>query len=154
MQSLYKAMFVVHRNRSFSYNSFVKYHGNFFCSHNITMLYPNLWFNMVCCKGTALRLQTELKYPSKNRRRFTQRYNMTKIIFSKRTICALFNFAVEELKPVCKRSVEAQVYYTKKECFLRNIFTLAHKTLCCGHMSSCNKHYYHQSYILACSSIL
>ena len=27
-------------------------------------------------------LQTELKYPSKNRRRFTQRYNMTKIIFS------------------------------------------------------------------------
>ena len=29
-----------------------------------------------------IRLQTELKYPSKNRRRFTQRYNMTKIIFS------------------------------------------------------------------------
>ena len=28
------------------------------------------------------RLQTELKYPSKNRRRFTQRYNMTKMIFS------------------------------------------------------------------------
>ena len=26
-----------------------------------------------------LRLQTELKYPSKSRRRFTQRYNMTKI---------------------------------------------------------------------------
>ena len=31
---------------------------------------------------TSSRLQTELKYPSKNRRRFTQRYNMTKIIFS------------------------------------------------------------------------
>ena len=100
------------------------------------------------------RLQTELKYPSKNRRRFTQRYNMTKIIFSKRTICALFNFAVEELRTVCKRSVEAQVYYTKKKCFLRNIFTLALKTLCCGHMCSCNKHYYHHSYILACWSIL
>ena len=30
----------------------------------------------------SYRLQTELKYPSKNRRRFTQRYNMTKIIYS------------------------------------------------------------------------
>ena len=30
----------------------------------------------------SIRLQTELKYPSKNRRRFTQKYNMTKIIFS------------------------------------------------------------------------
>ena len=47
---------------------------------------------------TPSRLQTELKYPSKNRRRFTQRYNMAKIIFSKRAICALFNSAVEELK--------------------------------------------------------
>ena len=41
-----------------------------------------------------------------------------------------------------------------KKCFLRNIFTLAHKTLCCWHIHLCNKHNYHQSYILACSSIL
>ena len=46
----------------------------------------------------GIRLQTELKYPSKNRRRFTQRYNMTKIIFSLRAVCALFNSAVEEFK--------------------------------------------------------
>ena len=30
--------------------------------------------------GPLFRPQTELKYPSKNRRHFTQRYNMTKII--------------------------------------------------------------------------
>ena len=72
----------------------------------------------------SYRLQTELKYPSKNRRRFTQRYNMTKIIFSERAICALFNSAVEEFKTLCKRFAEAQVYYTKKKCFLRNIFIL------------------------------
>ena len=79
---------------------------------------------------------------------------MTKIIFSERAICALFNSAVEELKTLCKRLVEAQVYYTKKKCFLRNILTLAHKTLCCWNNCLFDKHNYHQSYILACSSIL
>ena len=39
---------------------------------------------------TIIRLQTELKYPSKNRHRFTQRYNMTKIyIFLTGNICLL-----------------------------------------------------------------
>ena len=107
-----------------------------------------------CQPVTLLRLQTELKYPSKNRRRFTQRYNMTKITFSKRVICALFNSAVEELKTLYKRLVEAQVYYTKKKYFFRNIFTLAHKTLCFWRICLCNKQNCHQSYILACSNIL
>ena len=39
---------------SFSYNSFVKIHGNIFVSHKMTMLYPNLSYNKVCYKGTAL----------------------------------------------------------------------------------------------------
>ena len=93
------------------------------------------------------RLQTELKYSSKNRCRFTQRYYILhdeNYIFLTGNMCPL---------QFCRWS-EAQVYYTKKKCFLRNIFTLAHKTLCCWHMCLCNKHNYHQSYILACSSIL
>ena len=60
------------------------------------------------------RLQTELKYFSKNRRHFTKRNNITKIIFSYRTICALFNSAVEELTAMCKRLLEAQRYNPKK----------------------------------------
>ena len=39
---------------SFSYNSFVKFHGKIFSSHNVTVLYSNLWYNKVCYKGTAL----------------------------------------------------------------------------------------------------
>ena len=39
---------------SFSYNSFVKLHGKKFGSHNMTLLYPNLCYNEVCYKGTAL----------------------------------------------------------------------------------------------------
>ena len=50
--------------------------------------------------------------------------------------------------------VEAQVYYTKKKCFLRNSFSLAHTTLRMLHICLWNKHNYHQSYILPCSSIL
>ena len=38
--------------------------------------------NICSSRHGCNRLQTELKYPSKNRRRFTQRYNITKIIFS------------------------------------------------------------------------
>ena len=39
---------------SFSYNSFIKFQGKKCGSHNITLLYPNLCDNEVCCKGTAL----------------------------------------------------------------------------------------------------
>ena len=39
---------------SFSYNSFVKFHGKKFGSHNMTVLYPNLCYNKVCYKGSAL----------------------------------------------------------------------------------------------------
>ena len=39
---------------SFSYNSFVKYHGKIFGSHNLTKIYPNLRYSQVCYKGTAL----------------------------------------------------------------------------------------------------
>ena len=41
-------------------HSFEKFHGKFFLEqqhdHNMTMIYPNLCFNKVCCKGTALYL--------------------------------------------------------------------------------------------------
>ena len=39
---------------SFSYNSFVKFYGKKFGSHNATVLYPNLCYNKMCCKGTVL----------------------------------------------------------------------------------------------------
>ena len=39
---------------SFSYNSFVKFHGKKIGSHNMTELYPNLCYNEVCYEGTAL----------------------------------------------------------------------------------------------------
>ena len=39
---------------SFSYNSFVKFHGKKFGSHNTTMLYPNPCYKKVCYKGTTL----------------------------------------------------------------------------------------------------
>ena len=39
---------------SFSYNSFVKFHGTIFGSHTMTMLKPNQCYNEVCYKGTAL----------------------------------------------------------------------------------------------------
>ena len=39
---------------SFSYNSFVKFDGKNFGSHNITMFYPNLYYTKVCYKGTSL----------------------------------------------------------------------------------------------------
>ena len=37
-------------------NSFVKLYGGKNGSHNMTMLYPNLCYNEVCYKGTALFL--------------------------------------------------------------------------------------------------
>ena len=39
---------------SFLYISVVKFQGKIFGSHNMTMLYPNLFCNEVCYKGTAL----------------------------------------------------------------------------------------------------
>ena len=39
---------------SFSYNSFVKFHGK--KNWDITLLYPNPCYNEVCYKGTALQL--------------------------------------------------------------------------------------------------
>ena len=39
---------------SFSYNSFVKFHGKKIWSHNMTVVYTNACFNDVCYKGTAL----------------------------------------------------------------------------------------------------
>ena len=39
---------------SFSYNSFIKFHGKKFGSHNMTVLYPNPCFNEVCYKEIAL----------------------------------------------------------------------------------------------------
>ena len=40
---------------SFSYNSVVKFHIKMKNgSHNMTVLYPNLCYNKVCYKGTAL----------------------------------------------------------------------------------------------------
>ena len=39
---------------SFSYNSFVKFHGKFFLSHNMTMLYPKPCYIEVWYKGTEL----------------------------------------------------------------------------------------------------
>ena len=41
---------------SFSYNSFVKFNLKTIGSHKITMLYPNLCYNVVFYKGTALYL--------------------------------------------------------------------------------------------------
>ena len=41
---------------SFSYNSFVKFHGKKIGSHNMTLLYPNTFYSEVCYKGTALYL--------------------------------------------------------------------------------------------------
>ena len=78
MQSLYNAMFMVHVISevhykgtillrtilliiwSFSYDSFVKFCGKKFGSHNMTMLYPNPCYNEVCFKGTALYHQMSL----------------------------------------------------------------------------------------------
>ena len=39
---------------SFSYNSFVKFHGEKFGCHSMTMLYPNPCNNNVYYKGTVL----------------------------------------------------------------------------------------------------
>ena len=39
---------------SFSFNSFVKFHGEKIWSHNITVLYANLCYNQVCYEKTAL----------------------------------------------------------------------------------------------------
>ena len=51
LQSNYRKMIILW---SFSYNSFVKLNGKKMRGHNITMLYPNLCYNEVCYKGTAL----------------------------------------------------------------------------------------------------
>ena len=40
----------------FPYNSFEKFHGKKIGSHSMTVLYPNLCYNEVCYKGTALYL--------------------------------------------------------------------------------------------------
>ena len=72
VQSIYSARFgayrngscykgtILHRNYrkmtilwSFSYNSIVKFHGQKIGSL-MTVLYPNMCYNEVCCKGTAL----------------------------------------------------------------------------------------------------
>ena len=39
---------------SFSYNSFVKFHGKKFVYLNMTMIYPKPCYNEVCYKDTAL----------------------------------------------------------------------------------------------------
>ena len=44
---------------SFSYNSFVKFHGKKFGIHNITLLYPNLCYNEMCYKGTEMYAHKE-----------------------------------------------------------------------------------------------
>ena len=51
LQRNYRKMTIIW---SFSYNSFVKFHGKKFGSHNMTVLYSNPCFNEVCYKGTAL----------------------------------------------------------------------------------------------------
>ena len=38
----------------FSYNSFVKFHGKEFGSHNMTVVYPNMYCYRVCYKGIVL----------------------------------------------------------------------------------------------------
>ena len=38
---------------SFSYNSFVKFHGKNIWGHSMTVLYPNPCYREVCYKGTA-----------------------------------------------------------------------------------------------------
>ena len=52
---------------SFSNNSFVKFHGKiFFGSYIMTMIYPNLWYNKVYYKGTALYFDLILYVPVSN----------------------------------------------------------------------------------------
>ena len=41
---------------SFSYDSFVKFHGKKLGSQNMSVLHPNSCYNEVCYKGTALYL--------------------------------------------------------------------------------------------------
>ena len=47
---------------SFSYNSFVKFHGKKFGGHNMTMLYQNPSYNKVCYKGTAVYIALNIKW--------------------------------------------------------------------------------------------
>ena len=59
------------------------YIGVIYCIYLMIVPDPPTQFILYVLYGVVgYRLQTELKYPSKNGRRFTQRYNMTKIIFS------------------------------------------------------------------------
>ena len=39
---------------SFSYNIFVKFHGKKIVSYNMTLIYPNLCYDEVCYKETAM----------------------------------------------------------------------------------------------------
>ena len=45
---------------SFSYNSFVKFHGTKFGSRNMTVLYPIWCYKEACYKGTVLYLKPKL----------------------------------------------------------------------------------------------
>ena len=59
-ESCYKETILQRNNRkmtiqwSFSYNSFLKFHGKKNESHNMNGLYPNQYYNKVCYIGTPL----------------------------------------------------------------------------------------------------
>ena len=52
LQRNYRKMTIVW---SFSYNSYVKFYGKNIGSHDMTVLYPNMFlYNEVCCKGIVM----------------------------------------------------------------------------------------------------
>ena len=53
LQRNYRNLTIKVKRLSFSYNSFVKFHGKKFGSHNMIMLCPNLCYNAVCYKGDS-----------------------------------------------------------------------------------------------------
>ena len=45
------------------HNFFVKFHGKIFGSHNIAVLYPNLYYNKVCYKGISVYFEWPNSFP-------------------------------------------------------------------------------------------